>query len=209
MSETAPRRSIVWSRQKLDELDALLKELQASAEKMSGDAKAEAATQLDRIRTSREAFKQYIQMIEAEASKAASADFSKSRHALKMAHADIEQQWVEAGLAFQSFLAAASDDAELARKVLLSRAKAERDALEASLDQMTKDTVDAIAEARNDFDDALDRLSHEADRLEAKATDVSIAGKESWRAIRQGIKDAHAVHTRTARAVAETLDRLR
>jgi DNA repair exonuclease SbcCD ATPase subunit len=202
-------RSIVWSKQKLDELDALLTELDASTAKLKGDMKAEATQARDKIRASRDAFRAYVDNAEKEAAETVKASSAKAKAAVKDAQADIEAEWVEAELAFQEFIAAVADDAEMARKALIARAKAEREAIDASLDRIDAETAEAMESARKDLDAALDRLSSEADKVQAKAGQVSAAGAESWQAIRAGLKEAHAVHARTAKTVAQTFERLR
>lgn len=205
----ATRRSIVWSKQKLDELDTLITELDAYGKNLEGKAHAEAEKALGRIRASRDAFKAYLGEIRTQSVETAKGEAAKARRAAADAGTDIEEEWVEAELAFQSFLSAASADANAARKALAARARAERDALEKSLDEIRDETAATIEAARKEFDAALDGVSEETGKVEAEAGKISTAGAESWQAIRKGLKEAHAVHVNTAGKVAAAFARLR
>lgn len=202
-------RSIAWSKQKLDELDALLTELDASAAGLKDKAKADADRALDRIRAARDTFRTYVADARADVAGAAEAGASKARRVVDEGREDLEKEWVEAELAFQSFLSSAAVDASVARKALAARVKAERHALDASLDEIAGEAGAAIDAARKDFDTALGRLEKEADKAQTGADKISAAGAEAWSAIREGLKEAHAVHAGTARKVADAFARLR
>lgn len=209
-NHAATHRSIVWSKQKLDELDALITELDAYGKTLDARAQAGADKALGRIRASRDAFKAYLDAIRAEAGE----ETANARRAADDARTDIEGEWVEAELAFQAFLAATSADAKAARKAFAARATAERKALEKSLDEIRDETAATIEAARKEFDGALDRVSEATGKVEAGVGGISVggistAGAESWQAIREGLKEAHAVHVNTARKIAAAFARLR
>jgi len=202
-------RSIAWSKQKLDELDALLTELDVFAAQLKGKAATEADKALGRIRQSRDVFRAYVAKGQADLEDTARTGVAKAESAIDDARAHIEKERVEAELAFQSFLSTASADADFARKALAARVKADRNAFDDSLDSIGDETEAAIEAARKDFDTALNRLSGEADKAETGAARVSAAGQDAWEAIREGLKEVHAVHARTAKRVAEAFARLR
>ncbi|SPL62615.1 hypothetical protein [Ochrobactrum soli] len=204
----ATHRSIVWSEQKLDELDALITELDSYGKNLDGKAVADANKALGRIRASRAAFKTYLDGARLEADETIKGEAEKTSRIAANARTDIEEEWVEAELAFQSFLSAASADAKAARKALVARTRAERKALETSLDKIRDETTATIEAARKEFDAALDRVSKETGKVEAGAGRISVAGAESWQAIREGLKEAHAVHVNTARKIAAAFARL-
>ncbi len=192
MSSGSAPQSTVWSKQKLSELDALLVELQHAAKKLNAATRLEADQYINRIRASRDAFRDYVQHAEADALDAAASGAAKSRKAAEKARADIEREWVEAGLAFQAFVSAASADENFMRKAIESRARAERRALDLWLDQSGGGNTEAAENARADFQDAMDRLSDEAQRLEAIAGAISSAGTEAWEVFRRALRDAYA-----------------
>ena len=204
-----PHRSIVWSKQKLDELDAILSTIEGKVRNLQGKTRAEAEHQLERIRTARDAFKDYVRTAENEASTAVHDGIDRSRQAIQVAESEIEREWEEASLALQKLLNAASDNVDFARDVFRAQAQAEREALKANFDRISAETSDAMENIRSDLDDALQRLSKETARVEARAGEISSVGAESWQIIRQGISDAHAVNKRTTEKVAAAFERLR
>ena len=209
MAQSSTRRSIVWSKQKLDELDALLNELDASTARLQGEMKVQADKARDKIRSARDALQAYVTNADTEAEGWFRESAANTKQTLEDTQAEIEEEWIQAELAFQDFLAAVDDDAQMARKALAARARADREAIDASLDRIDAETTKAMEAARRDMDTALDRLSSEADMVQAKAGQISAAGAESWEAIRAGLKEAHAVHARTAQSVSEAFQRLR
>jgi hypothetical protein len=209
MAQSSTRRSIVWSKQKLDELDALLNELDASTARLQGEMKVQADKARDKIRSARDALQAYVTNADTEAEGWFRESAANAKQTLEDTQAEIEEEWIQAELAFQDFLAAVDDDAQMARKALAARARADREAIDASLDRIDAETTKAMEAARRDMDTALDWLSSEADMVQAKAGQISAAGAESWEAIRAGLKEAHAVHARTAQSVSEAFQRLR
>ena len=96
-------RSIAWGKQKLDALDALLNELDSSVAGLNGKAKVDAGKALDRIREARDAFRAYIAGAQAEIKNTAITEASKARQVIEEAREFIENEWVDAELAFSVF----------------------------------------------------------------------------------------------------------
>jgi len=204
----ATHKSIIWCQQKLNELDAMITELETSAKSLKGQAKADGEKALERIRTSREAFEAEIERARADTREKVRGEAAQARKAMDNARDELEDQWIEAELAFQTFLTERSNDAEAARKAFAARSKATREALDRSVDEFHKETEAAMHDARDKLDAALDRLSKEIGKLETEADKVSAVGSESWRSVRDGLKQAHAVHVNTAKNVAEAFRKL-
>ncbi len=90
-----------------------------------------------------------------------------------------EAAWVEVESAFQSFLSAAKDEAEIVRDVLAARAHAQRQSWEKSLKNLGDQASQAVEKARGEFDAALKRLSGEAERFQNRIGEAKDAGDES------------------------------
>lgn len=190
-TQGSAHRSIAWSKQKLDELDATITELDGLAKNLQGDARGKADKAVDRIRSARDAFKTEVDA----AGKAVKGSVADVQH-------NLDDDWVEAELAFQGFLAAAAGDASLAKSAILARAEAQRKSWLAGLDRIRDSATSAATAARSEMDAAVQRLAGEAGK-------VSTAGDESWKAIRGGLAEVGAVNERTFKKIVDALAGLR
>jgi hypothetical protein len=192
--------TIAWAKQRLDDADAIISEAEKATGKLQEKGRKEAEAALARIRASREKLKKSYEELRADADTVKrSAD--KTRDAL-------ETEWVEIETAFQSFLAAASDQAETVRSVVTARALAQRQAWEASLKDLRDQASGAVEKARVELDAAIERLLDEAERVQARIGDAKSAGDESWEAVKAGLTEAKAVHDRTVQKIRDAFSGL-
>lgn len=207
-NEHPAHRGIAWAEQKLAELDALITKLDAETKTVEGNARLEADKALNRLRTSRDAFKASVEKSLTEAEDKTQAGAASARQAAAAVQADLEKEWVEGETAFHAFLTAVSGDAALMRQALAARASAEREAFQSSLERIRKQSAAAIDAARESLDAALHRVSADADRVEAGLGKISSAGDESWKALREGLQETRAANDRTVRKIAAAFAKL-
>jgi hypothetical protein len=192
---------LAWAKQKLDEVDSTLATLDNSVGALEKDARTQADLAISRIRSARDAFK-------AKVDAAVRSDFAAADAITKEAQVGIEAEWTEVELAFQDFLAAASSHASIVKKALSARADAQRQAWQSSL-QTTRATATAVIDqARGEADTVIRRLAAEGEKAEAKLGQVSVAGDESWKAIKGGLEEVISIYDRTWKKISEAIAKI-
>ncbi|WP_371349376.1 hypothetical protein [Ancylobacter sp. IITR112] len=190
MSEKSyPHETIVWAKQRLDELDALISEVEKRSKDLSGSVRAEADAAVARLEASRASLQQSYDELRAEAK-------ALDRTAEDLQDA-FDAQWVEVETAFQSLLGALAGQAETARGIVAARVEAQRQAWDNSLKRLRDQAAETVDTARGELDAAINRLSEEAERFQARIGEVKDAGDTSWEAVKSGLAEAKAVHNRT------------
>ncbi|GEO87480.1 MULTISPECIES: hypothetical protein [Alphaproteobacteria] len=187
--QSSAHETVAWAKQRLDDVDAIISEVEKASGALKDSARREADAALARLRTSRDTIQKIYDVLRSGAAtmKGDVEDFQ----------AALEAEWVEVEFAFQAFLAAASDQAETVRGIVVARATAQRQSWEESLEELRDQAVDMVEKARSELDGAIKRLSDEADTFQARIGDAKDARDESWAAVKSGLADAKAVHDRT------------
>jgi len=183
-SET--HEAISWAKQRLDDLDTMIAQVEKNADKLKDDARAKADAALARLQASRDKVNASYDQLLAE------TDAMKDD-----ARKTLETEWIEVESAFQAFLTAAKDQAETVRTVIQARADAQRKYWEKSIADLRAQAESNVEKARGELDDALKRLSDETEKFQSRIGEVKDAGDESWKAVKAGLADAKAAHDRT------------
>jgi len=193
--------TIAWLKQRLDELDVVIAEVEKSTKTLTENARKEAEQAAVRLRESRLRLeKQYESLLaRAETLQQSVTDAQKS----------FETEWVEVESAFQSFLSSAKDAQQTARDVVAARARAQRQSWEASLNDLRRQGSEAVEKARGEFDGVLKKLSERAEKLQNSIGEAKGVGDESWKALKSGLAEAKEVHDRMMRKVKEAFSKLR
>lgn len=187
--QSYPHETIVWVKQRLDELDAIIGEVEKSSAELEGKVRAEAEQALVKLKESRLTIGRQYDRLLAEAD-----DVKPGAKELQDA---LDDEWVEVETSLQSFLAAAAGEAGAVRRLVVARADAQRQSWEASLQAFRDQATETVEKARQDLDAAIRRLSDEADKFQAKIGEAKDAGDESWAAVKTGLAEAKEVHDRT------------
>lgn len=192
--------SIVWTKRRLDEVDAMVTEAEKAANELQETARANADKALIRLRQSQAKLKAQVEILQAQ------ADETKS--AALMAQKAMEEEWVEVEQAFQAFLASAGEQSDVARKAISARIEAQRTSFESALNDLKAQAQAAVEKAGAEFDAAVARLSEETEKTKAKIGQASSAGEETWAAIKAGIAETKAVHEKTMKRITDALAKL-
>ena len=104
--------ALAWAKQRLDDLDTTISEIEKSSENLKNKARKEADTTLAFLQESRLKLQKYYDDLRSE------ADALKP-DAAGIANA-IEAEWIEVESTLQSFLSAAKDQADTARDIVAS-----------------------------------------------------------------------------------------
>lgn len=198
--QSSTHETVVWARQRLDDLDAIISGIEKRSDKLKDNARKETDAVLTRLKTSRGT----IQKIQDDLS--VEADTVKGR--VEDIRDALEVEWVEVESAFHSFLSAAKDQVEIVRDVVVARARAQRQSWEASVNGLREQAGDVVEKARAELDAAIKRLSDEAEKFQVRIGDAKDAGDESWKAVKGGLTDARAVHDRTIQRIKDAFSKL-
>ncbi|MBP2297245.1 hypothetical protein [Azospirillum rugosum] len=199
-NQSKAHETVAWAKQRLDEIDAVVSQVEKTADKLTDDTRAQAEAALVRLQASRAKVQTYYDQLRSEADSVKSG-FEHAREAL-------EAEWVEVETAFQDFLAAAKDQGESVHEAVVARVAAQRKSWEASFADLRKQAESVVDKARADFDVAIKQLSDEAEKFQARIGDAKDAGDESWTAVKNGLADAKTVHDRTIERIKDAFSKL-
>lgn len=192
--------TVAWAKQRLDDLDAIISEVEKTSDKLKDSARKEVDAILTRLKASRGTIQKIYDDLRDEAN-AVKGSVEGIQDAL-------EAEWVEVESAFQTYLSAVGDRAESTRDVVVARARAQRQSWEASLKALRDQAADVVEAARGEFDAAINRLSDETEKFQARIGEAKDAGDESWKAVKGGLADARAVHDRTIQKIKDAFSKL-
>ncbi len=194
------REAVAWAKQRLDDVDAIISEVEKTSGRLKDTARRDADAALARLKASRGTIQEIHDGLraEAETAKGRAEDIQEA----------LEAEWVEVESAFQTYVSAAKDQAEAVREVVAARAKAQRQSWKASLTALRQQAADAVETARGEFDAAIRRVSDEAEKFQARIGEAKDAGDESWKAVKGGLADARVVHDRTIRKIKDAFSKL-
>jgi predicted nucleic acid-binding Zn-ribbon protein len=184
-----PHETIAWAKQRLDELDAIIFEVEKASKDLSGSVRAEADDARARLEASRTSLRKSYEGLRAEA--------EDLKHTAEDLQDDLDAEWVEVETSFQSFLGALTDQADTVRSIVAARVEAQRQAWDNSLKGLRDQAAETVDNARGELDAAIKHLSDEADKFQARIGEVKDAGDTSWEAVKNGLAEAKAVHDRT------------
>lgn len=191
--QSYPHETIAWAKQRLDELDAIIGEVEKSSDELEGKVRVEAEQSLAKLKESRLTISRQYDRLLAEAD-----DLKQGAKELQDA---LDDEWIAVETSLQSFLSAAADEAGTVRRFVVARADAQRQSWEASLQAFRDQATETVEKARQELDAAIRRLSDEADKFQAKIGEAKDAGDESWTAVKAGLAEAKEVHDRTVEKI--------
>jgi len=192
--------TIAWAKQRLDDVDVIIHEVEKTSGKGKENAEKEAEVILARLKSSHVSLQKYYDSLRTKAD-----DVKQTAEDIRDS---IEIELVEIESAFQSYLSVIDDQLEAQRAIVVARAQAQRRSWETSLKELRDRATEAVENARVEFDAALKQLSNEADKFQAGIGGATTAGGESWTAVKAGLIEARAVHDRTIQKIKDTFSKL-
>jgi hypothetical protein len=192
--------AITWAKQRLEELEITISELEKMSGNLNDSAREEADHALTRLRGARSKLNGYVDdlRLEAVSAKQRGEEIQKS----------IDAEWLEVELAFRDFLSAAKDQADTVRNVVLARARAQHLSWETTLKNLHDHAADVVEKARGDLDAAMLHLAEEAQKFQRRIGEVRDAGDESWSAVKSGLTDVKDVHGRMIQKIKNAFSKL-
>jgi DNA repair exonuclease SbcCD ATPase subunit len=185
-----------WAKERIDEMDAALASLEASAKQVRADAKVKADQSIADLKKRRSEFEELAKK-QVEAGEAA----------WQRARPQLEGQWNE----FESQLKAYVDTAgkQIAqqqatfREVAAAQVRAWREAAEKLRDEGAK----MPAANRPDIDSAVTRMKAEAAEVDARLQQLKQVGNESWSAFSTALAESRKAFDRANQAAWDALKR--
>ena len=193
-------QTVAWAKQRLDETDAILSEVEKLATDIKEDSRKQADAARARLAESRAKLQQDYDALRAQ------ADTVKQEAG--EIQDKLEAEWIEVESALQQFVATTGDQVKTVRSIVVVRARAQRQAWQDSLKDLRGQAADAVEKARGELDAAFDHLSAAADKFQARIGEVKDAGDESWRAVKQGFTNAKAARDVTVQKIKDTFSKV-
>ena len=192
--------AINWVKQRLDELDAIILEVEKSIADQSDAVRTEAETALERLKAARLTFQHQYDTLRVDAT-----DLKQKTKSVQDA---LDEEWIEVETSVQSFLTTIADQAGAVRSFVAARAAAQRRSWEALLTGLRTRATDNFDRTRHEFDSVMFRLSGAAEKFQARIGDTKDAGDESWAAVKAGLSEVKAVHDRTLEKLKASVSKL-
>lgn len=199
-SKSAAHDTIAWAKQRLDDADAAITEIERANRELAGQARQAADAALVRLKESRSKLDGYAAQLQSEALSVKSG--------IDDVQQALEEEWIEVESALQAFVSAAGERADAARELAIARARAQRNSWKASYSDLRRQAEEAVDTARTEFDSAIKRLSEEAEKFQARIGEAKDAGDESWAAVKTGLSDAKSAHDRTIQKIRDAFSKL-
>jgi uncharacterized phage infection (PIP) family protein YhgE len=185
-----------WAKERIDEMDAALASLEASAKQVKANVKAKADQSIAELKKRRSEFEELAKK-QVEAGEAA----------WQRARPQLEAQWNE----FESQLKACVDIAgkEIAqhqatfREVAAAQVRAWREAAEKLRDEGAK----IPGGNRSDIDSAVSQMKAEADEVDARLQKLKQVGNESWSAFSAALAESRKAFDRANQIAWDALKR--
>jgi chromosome segregation ATPase len=201
MNDTSySHEAIDWVKQRLDELDAIIQEVEKSVVEQNDAARAEVEKALERLKSARLAFQNQYDTLRADA--------NELKKKMKSAQDALDEEWIAVETSFQTLLAAIADQADSVRSLVVVRADAQRRSWEASLMDFRARATETLDRSRQEFDAAARRLSEEAEKFQARIGNAKDTSDESWAAVKEGLAEAKAVQDRTTEKIRTSISKL-
>jgi hypothetical protein len=193
------RAAVAWTKQRLDELDEVLFEADKAVDSLKDSARENGERELERLRRCRDKLRKLHGRLRTEAETA-------QRGAEEIVDA-FETEWMEVEAALQSFLSV-NTERDVWRRVVGVRAQAQRQAWEASVEDLRHWAAEVVDKTRGEFEEAIKRLSDETEKLQNRIGVARDAGDQSQEAVKSGLAAAKAAYERTTQRIKEALPKL-
>ncbi|WP_414463590.1 hypothetical protein [Hyphomicrobium sp. DY-1] len=199
-SQAATHDAIAWAKQRLDELDSVVSEIEKSAESMKGDFRKSADSAIAKLQASRAKLEKTLDDLRAEPD-GLKLDAKKVQGVL-------DAEWVEIEASIQDYLTAVKSQASAVQGVLVARAAAQHQAWEATLQSLRAQASAIVEKATGELEIAIQRLTQEADKFQSKIGAVKGAGDESWNAVKSGVAEAKLAQDRAIQKIRDAFSKL-
>ena len=168
-----------WTKQRIDEMDAVLASLEAKTGQIQADTKVKAEQSLADLRKRRDAF---------QANARAQADAGED--ALKATKTKLEAQWNGFEEQVKTYFETVGKQVEQQQAAFLNAAAAQRKAWSEALDRFHGEATKVAAAKRSDIEAAMNQMKGQATQANAALEKLKQAGTESWTALSAALAES-------------------
>ena len=183
-----------WTKQRIDEMDAILASLEAKAGQVKADSKADA----DRIVA---ALKQRRDEFEAGAKAQAKA----GQAAIRENTAKLESQWRRFETEVNTYFEMIGKQAEQQKATFLQAAAAQAKAWREAAEAFHNEAAKTVTARRADIDAAIVKMKADAAEAEARLHKLMQAGGESWAALNAALAESRQAFDRANQQAGDAL----
>jgi hypothetical protein len=184
---------IGWIRQRRDEIDALAASLGALAGELQGEARVEAHRAIAHLHSIRSVLAQRLDRF--------GATTLCTRAVVEKTAAELDREWHGVAVAFDAFIAAATERPDIIHSAHVARANARTQSWETVLNHVRTASSIAVEQARCDLDAIMGSIAAEQVRLRS----FSIAGDQAWKIMKLRLEETRAVYERTWTSILEAM----
>ena len=190
--------AIRWAQIQLDEIDATIAALEADANKLQGDLRAQAQARLDELRATRDAYRASLEAAVADTREGAQALSDQVKAELDARRTTFEEQ-------VAAYITAAQSEVETRRAVLLARLEAQRAAAQQVVDDLRTSAAKLADDQRAAIEARIAELQARIAKGQQRLEELSQAGNEAWASLVKGLGEARNVLADTYDDINETI----
>jgi prefoldin subunit 5 len=178
-------QAIAWLKQRLEDLDTVIGAGEDALDSVEGAVKDRAEEALERLKSSRE----ILESLRDDLRDSAAAAKTRGDEAFDR----LEAEWLTVETTFQDFVSGFREYADVTQTLLAARARAQRAAWSASLEETRDLTKDALEAAGEEFEAAVHVLEGQFEGLKTRALQV---GDAAWDGLSETVAKARATNER-------------
>ena len=176
---------LVWAKQRIDEMDAVLASLESKAGQAQADTKEKAEQAVAELKKRRDAFQAQAKM-QAEA----------GAGALKDGKAKLEAQWSGFEAQVKTYFDTVGKQVEQQHATFRDAAAAQAKAWGEAVDRLRGEATKVAAAKRSEIDAAMNQMRGHATQANAALDKVKQAGNESWATLSAALAESRKTFDR-------------
>lgn len=185
-----------WTKERIDEMDAALASLEATANQVGVDSKAKADQLIANLKKRRDEFQATVKR-QAETGEAA---WERSR-------AQLDSQWNGFEAQIKTYFETVGKQIEQQQATFRGVAAAQAKAWREAADKLHGEAAKVAAARRADIDAAVKQMKVDASEAEARLQKLKQAGSESWSALSAALTESRKAFDRANHAAWDALKR--
>jgi hypothetical protein len=185
-----------WTKQRIDEMDAILASLEAKAGQVKAELKTKADQLITDLKKRRDAFQVKVR-----------ADAQAGEGGLQAARAQLESQWNGFEGQVKSYFETVGKQVEQQQATFRDAAAAQAKAWDEAENRLRAEATKIAAARRADVESALKQMKADAAEAEARLEKVKQAGNESWTALSAALAESRKAFDRASQRAWEAFQR--
>jgi hypothetical protein len=185
-----------WTKERLDEMDAMLASLEDKASEVQADARDKADRLLAALRKTRDGFRDSIKKLA-----------GASEPAWNIAMKNLEAEWRSFENEVKTYVESYGEQVELQQATFKQQAAAQLNAWHEAVDKLAVAAEEFAAERRGEIEANVKRMKADAVAAQEKLLKLNQAGVQSWSALTAALAETRAAFDRANHAAQEAFKR--